>query len=288
MSSLLPDIPAWVAQAPAGEREFRQAVHVLLHAVATSPQLSRSLCMKGGILMALHYRSERYTSDIDFSTPDPFTIEAEEEFRDALERALAIAPETLGHDLDCRVQSFKVDPGHDKTFVTLRLKVAYARPSTPAHKRLAAGQGAQVLGLDYSFNESIPDQEFVEIDDTGTLRVYGLGTLVAEKLRALLQQVVRGRNRRQDIYDLDFLLRTQPQMQSPSFKARLLGGLVIKCRERGVDPAPDTFDDPKVRAHAEADYSSLVQELPEGKLPSFEESFDAVAAFYRSLPWDFS
>ena len=75
-------------------------------------------------------------------------------------------------------------------------------------------------------------------------------------------------------------------MQSPSFKARLLGGLVIKCRERGVDPAPDTFDDPKVRAHAEADYSSLVQELPEGKLPPFEESFDAVATFYRDLPWD--
>lgn len=286
MSSLLPDIPAWVAQAPAGEREFRQAVHVLLHAVATSPWLSRSLCMKGGILMALHYRSDRYTSDVDFSTPEPFTVEAEVAFRDALERALAIAPEALGHDLGCRVQSFRVDPGRDKTFVTLRLKVAYAKSGTPAYKRLLSGQGAQVLGLDYSFNESIPDQEVVEIDGTGALRVYGLGTLVAEKFRALLQQVVRGRNRRQDIYDLDFLLRTRSQLQSPSFKKRLLGDLIIKCRERGIDPSSGTFDDPKIRAHAQADYGTLAQELPEGELRPFEESFAAVAAFYRSLPWD--
>ena len=286
MPSLLPDIPAWVAQAPAGEREFRQAVHVLLHAVATSPWLSRSLCMKGGILMALHYRSERYTSDIDFSTSDPFTVEAESAFRDALERALAVAPEALGYDIDCRVQSFKVDPGRDKTFVTLRLKLGYARVGTPAHRRLAVGHGIQVLGLDYSFNESIPDQEIVEIDDTGTLCVYGLGTLVAEKLRALLQQVVRGRNRRQDIYDLDFLLRTQPQLQLTPFKARLLDDLATKCRERDIEPTPDAFDDPDVRARAEADYGTLAQELPEGALPPFGESFNAVATFYRSLPWN--
>lgn len=75
------------------------------------------------------------------------------------------------------------------------------------------------------------------------------------------------------------------QLQLPSFKARLLGDLVIKCGERDIKLTPKAFNDPNVRVHAEA-YSTLAQELPEGKLPPFEESFDAVATFYRDLPWD--
>lgn len=62
--------------------------------------------------------------------------------------------------------------------------------------------------------------------------------------------------------------------------------LATKCRERGIEPTPDAFDDPDVRARAEADYGTLAQELPEGALPPFGESFNAVATFYRSLPWN--
>lgn len=285
MSSLLTDIPAWVQAASAGDTNFRRAVHVLLYAIATTPILSRSLCMKGGILMALHYRSERYTSDVDFSTPDPFTEEAENIFREELGRALALAPESLEYNLACRIQSFRVDPGRDKTFVTLRLKIGYAEPGTSSYKRLEAGQSSQTVGLDYSFRESIPELEVVELTQDGELQVYGLSTLVAEKLRALLQQPIRDRGRRQDIYDLHFLIEAQPVLQLAVTKTQILRDLMLKCAERDILAKADSFDAPEIRRRAAEEYDTLAEELPEGGLPPFETSFTAVADLYRNLPW---
>lgn len=286
MPSLLHNIPSWVGSAPAGEVNFRRAVHVVLHAVATSPALSRTLCMKGGILMALHYESERHTTDIDFSTPEPFSEEAEGNFRDAFEKALAIAPEALGYSLELRMQSFRVDPGRDKTYVTLRLTVGYAEKGTPIHKRLLAGHCPHVVGLDYSFLESIPELEKIDIDEDGTIQVYGLSTLFAEKLRALLQQPIRGRTRRQDIYDLSYLLRSQPALSSPETKSGVLGTLKKKCAERQIDAKIDTFRDPEIKSRAAKEYDTLAEELPAGTLPPFDESYSAVANYYESLPWD--
>lgn len=286
MSSLLTDIPAWVHAATAGERDFRRAIHILLYAVATSPVLSKALCMKGGILMALHYQSDRYTSDVDFSTPEPFTEAAENTFREELDKALSLAPEALGYSLICRIQSFKVDPGRDKTFVTLRLKIGYAEPGTSSHKKLEAKQSPHVVGLDYSFRESIPELEMIEVADDGTLQVYGLSTLVAEKLRALLQQPIRDRGRRQDIYDLHFLLGTQPALGLATVRAQVLRDLKVKCAERDITAKPTLFDEPRIRQHAEQNYGTLADELPPDTLPPFDESFSAVAALYRDLPWE--
>ncbi|MEK0267153.1 nucleotidyl transferase AbiEii/AbiGii toxin family protein [Stenotrophomonas rhizophila] len=79
MPSLLHDIPVWVRSAGVQQVPLRQAVHCVLETIARTPRLRALLCMKGGILMALHYDSPRFTTDIDFSTPDSFTEEAEKE-----------------------------------------------------------------------------------------------------------------------------------------------------------------------------------------------------------------
>lgn len=61
-------IEDWIAAAPRDRVTFRQAVHIVLQAVASSEYLQPRMIMKGGMLMGLRYQSSRFTEDIDFST----------------------------------------------------------------------------------------------------------------------------------------------------------------------------------------------------------------------------
>lgn len=285
MSSLLTDIPSWIAEANTREeRNFRRAIHIVLDAIATHQRLRQLLCMKGGILMALHYDSPRFTTDVDFSNPAPFTPDVEQEVVTLLSAALIDAPERLGYDIDCRLQSHHPDPGRDKTYVNLKMKIGYAEKGTPVHRRLIAGMSPISVSIDYNFCESIPEVEEVEISEDGTLRVYGLPTLVAEKYRSLLQQPSRNRTRRQDVYDLDYLLRNRVVLHDPTCKATVVNDIRLKCAERNVSAKSDSFDDPRVRELSEKDYKTLEAELP-GQLPEFDDIFENVADYYRTLPW---
>lgn len=284
MTSLLHDIPAWVRAADAQQVVMRQAVHCILESVARTPRLRALLCMKGGILMALHYESPRFTTDIDFSTPEPFTKEVEEETLALIARALPSMGEVLGYDVDCRLQGYKIKPSRTGTWVSLSMRVGYALKGTPAHRRLAAGQSPFSLSIDFSFRERIPASEEVVIGDDGHLRVYGLSTLVAEKLRALLQQPLRNRNRRQDVFDLYYLLEQRPALAFPPWQQDVLADLRIKCEDRAVPLSSDAFDNPEIAERAQRDYDTLQAEV-EGDLPEFNVAFERVRRYFRGLPW---
>ena len=114
------------------------------------------------------------------------------------------------------------------------------------------------------------------------IRVYSLSEIVAEKLRALLQQVIRNRNRRQDVFDIAWLLKKYGPDSID--KDAVLNALMIKARARGIEPTRTSLENPDVVRRAEADWDSMSLEIA-GKLPSFKESFDAVNEFYKSLPW---
>jgi hypothetical protein len=59
----------WVEQAVSLKNQlFRQAVHIIIHAISDCDNLRSMMIMKGGILLAIEYNSPRYTKDIDFST----------------------------------------------------------------------------------------------------------------------------------------------------------------------------------------------------------------------------
>lgn len=67
------DLSAWVdAEQQPERRAFRQAVQLVLRAIAQSPTLAPVMVMKGGVLLAIRYQSSRFTTDIDFSTPRRF------------------------------------------------------------------------------------------------------------------------------------------------------------------------------------------------------------------------
>lgn len=278
-------VTRWVGESPSGQLAFRQCVHTLLMAIAHDPFLRSHMILKGGILMALRYRSPRFTTDLDFSSQNHLADVRPKKVREALDSSLALTVAQLDYGLDCRVQGIRVQPSDspEYRFPNIELKIAYAYLGSSGHKRLVQGHGTQVLTIDFNLNEPILAVEELKIDG-GSFEAYALTDLISEKLRSLLQQVIRDRNRRQDIFDVAQLLKTSISEEE---KQSILNSLKTKARSRDLEPLPTSFADPELKERAKKEYHTLVDEVESG-LPDFEILFQEVREFYESLPWNFS
>lgn len=282
------NIDHWVASADnENEKTFREAVHTILYAIASSTNLQPQMIMKGGILMAIRYETGRFTTDIDFSTTTHYRDFAADQaaFLRTFNEALQAAVQQLPYQLDCRLQGTpKIQPRAEGNFQTLRMKVGYARFGTRDHTRLNAGAASKTVQIDYSFNELVHDIDLLGVGDAETaLQAYGELTQVAEKLRAILQQVGRERARGQDIYDLHHWLTHHPIVDAER-KAALLAVLKEKAASREVEATQSSMEDPEIQTRARPVYEALADTIS-GELPPFDEAFSAVKAFYESLPW---
>lgn len=140
---------------------------------------------------------------------------------------------------------------------------------------------SSVIDVDISFNEPLNHVQVLRLTGGRELRAYGLIDLVAEKYRALLQQIPRNRYRRQDVYDLDILIREV--LADGVASGDILEALLEKSSARHIVPARLSLDDDEIKLRAGRDWNTMELELDE--LPDFEECYERVAAFYRSLPW---
>lgn len=281
------DFQAWedaAAQDKQTQRE-RIASEVFLAALGSTKSFRKKIFLKGGVLVGAVYESGRNTADLDFST----TLEPSTGFLAQLEAELiavlpAAAAQVGSPDTVIKVQSVKYRP-RPQTFVeadapAIEVKFAYAEKGTKNEARLKSGQSSDVIYADISFNEQISFIEEICIGDTGlSFYAYSKCDLIAEKLRSVLQQTIRKRNRRQDIYDLWFILTEHPVAgeDCPEIKDIFLA----KCRSRGVDPTKESFRDSKVIERSKADWDTLAGEVD--YLPSFEAAYDVVADFYSTL-----
>ncbi len=279
------DVRDWVEEASTtSNKEFRQAVHTILSAIASDSNLKANMILKGGILLAIRYKSHRFTKDIDFSTERPLGGEITEDgIRKSLDSSLAQMVEELDYDLDCRVQSSKLQPNLNSTYPSIKMKVGYAYKGTPQHKRLLSLQSPNTVSIDYSLNEKTPNIEDLKLNIREVILTYSLTDLIAEKYRSLLQQVSRNRSRRQDVYDLNLLVERFWDIDNFA-KRKILDSLIIKSKARGIAPDINSFEHPELKFRAKKDYHTLKNEI-EGELPDFDELFQKVAEFYRSLPW---
>lgn len=205
------DISSWVeAEKDPARREFRQAMHLFLRAVASSADLTSVMVMKGGILLAIRYQSSRYTKDVDFSTSRRMQEVNIPTFLHSIGQALAFVSIENEYGLALATQSHFVNPRNrpEADFPTLQLGIGYAaKNKTKEIERLKAAQSPKVIRVDYSFNEWASEAESREMDG-GVLNMYAFHDLIAEKIRSVLQQPLRNRERYQDIYDLYLLLNT--------------------------------------------------------------------------------
>lgn len=281
------DIASWVALAlPEDRKSFREAIHIALSAIGASRELSASMVMKGGILLAIRYQSSRFTRDIDFSTREPYTQGVDERVVTIFREELIVASERLGYDTVCRLQSYELRPNAlaAPNFPTLKMRVGYAKQSNRrAFDRLIAGSSPQIVEVDFSFNEAVLEIDEISLSADEELRVYSLVNVFAEKLRSLMQQPARGRNRRQDVYDLHYLLmRCTPLTETE--RRHLVVTLIDSCAARGIKATAIALEDPVIREMARAEYGTLADDI-EGALPDFDVAFELVAAFYGGLPW---
>ncbi len=279
------EIEAWVAQAPQGQQGFREAVHTILDGIGHSQNLRARMVMKGGLLLAIRYDSSRYTRDLDFSTRDSYTTESAELLLAELQEGLVAAENRLPYDTACRLQSHKVQPkGENKTHHSLALKIGYASRSHAAQMtRLEAQSSPQVVEIDYSFNEAVFDVEVLELEGGATIHSYTLSNVLAEKMRSLLQQPIRKRNRRQDVYDIWLLLESGPELGTNEL-AKVHQILLASCKSKGIVPDLHSMDSDAVVSMARQGYDELAADVVD-ELPTFNDAMGRVAALYRSLPW---
>lgn len=279
------EIEQWVKAAPLDQRGIRQATHLILKAISGSDELSARMVMKGGALLGLRYKSSRYTTDIDFSTELRLSEISLEEFIGDFNDSLDVAEAELAYGMKCKLQSYKIQPKAEGTFPTVKLKVAYAYKNDQAQmKRLENKGGTNLISIDYSFNEKTYNCEILEVDD-GQLKVYGIFDLLAEKYRSILQQVVRERNREQDIYDVNYLLTTIEEPTDDD-RYKILDSLLRKSVGKDLDEFLNAagLDDPRIKERSFERYGDLQATVK--VLPDFEESYKRISDFYKSLPWE--
>lgn len=282
------DIRKWVELARQNPTLYRdrQVTEIVLGAIGITPSLQSTLVLKGGTLMALAFRSERVTADVDLSAlvpPDGFA----EMMRDELDKAMPTTAIRLGYlNLICRVQGIVKRPkpltfeGAD--FPALEIRVASAVRGTPQEKALLMGQATRILKVEVSFRDQVYAFQELNLAGAGvSVQAFTVHEIIAEKLRALIQQPIRNRNRRQDVYDVALLLE-QHAMEAED-KKLIHQTLLDKCGTRQIVPTLVSLDDPEVVRRAEVDWETLKLEVAD--LPQFAERFDVVRSFYTSLPW---
>ncbi len=111
------------------------------------------------------------------------------------------------------------------------------------------------------------------------LRVSTAEDIVAEKLRAVLQQALRNRTRRQDLLDIAALLRAGV----PLDPARVAAYLLRKAAAREVAVSRAALLDPDLLARASVDYEQLAGTARRVFIP-FPEASALVRAFIEALP----
>jgi predicted nucleotidyltransferase component of viral defense system len=282
------DLETWVEAAKADPvlHRARQVTEIALNAVGLAPSLKTSLILKGGTLMAIAFHSIRLTGDVDFTAsvePEGF----EELLKKELDPALEKAAQQLGYlDLVCRIQGIKKLPRSEgfaeHKFPALQVTIASAKRGTQQEENLHKGRAAQVVNLEISFRDQVYKSQELSLAGAGvSVQSFTLTELIAEKLRALLQQKIRHRNRRQDVYDIAFLL--ERFIFTGGDKALILQTFKSKCLSRNITPERDSIEDPELVARAHQDWDTLRQEI--GALPSFDGCYALVKDFYESLPW---
>lgn len=287
MSVLYPQdfaaIKAWAKEhgIQVNEARARYAQYGVLRAIADSNDLSKILVFKGGNALDFVWHPNRSTRDLDFSALES-SLTAEE-LRTRLQRALDVAGREL--EIAFRVQSINRNPpGEDRKFPTYQINVGYAlRDDNPRlHQQIKKGEPvALVVPVEISINEVVCDYQEVSFDGINPLKVSTREDIVAEKLRALLQQLVRNRSRKQDLLDLAVQLKSGEDLDSGKVSVYLKA----KAVDREVIVAKTTFRHPEVWSRAHEDYDSLRAKARIEFVP-FEEARELVLRFVDTLQID--
>lgn len=283
------DLDAWIDKATSNEeKEFRQAVKSILVGISLEVSLADLMVMKGGLLLAIKYESPRYTKDIDFSTAKGLGEVDLESFLESFSSGLIKADQnSYGLAFKLQKNEIRPSPKNNPTFPSLHLRIGYAQKThASTYNKLLQKQSPKVVSIDFSFNEWIKDEfaEIATISGSGELKIYSMHEILAEKIRSLLQQPIRRRERYQDVYDIHRLIEINKDFSSAE-KLLILDLLKKSCAAREVPVNSNSFDNPLVKDLAKKGYEQQLLDQLQEDPPDFDIAFKVVSDLYKSLPW---
>lgn len=269
--------------------DIRKAMHIVLKAIGSSSHLSSIMALKGGVLMAIKYANTRFTTDLDFSAlNNPQDIDTEELRSELNSVLLGAEVELHTYNITCQVQKIKKQPKDFETvdYPSLLITIGYAKKDNAgAMTRLKRYESPQTISIDYSFNEVTGELDEVHLENEEIVKVYSFTALMAEKFRSILQQVVRNRSRRQDVYDLHHLI-TKFAKNTEAEKAQIYQSLIDKSVNKKIDEylRRSALQDPKIRSRSEEGFDELEHE--DVTEVSFDVAYSLVQKYFESLPWE--
>lgn len=260
------------------------AIQAVLRAVSRDDFLRDQFALKGGNALKLGFNSPRGSVDVDFSStepypnqPDPETRKLLDKVRERLRSSLsAVVPEYRYEEMVVQSHTIKPPNFSEREFPALEIKVGYTEleDRSPPY--------SDVVKLEMTLNETVCETEMRTVKGL-ELHISSLDDIIAEKLRAILQQVVRDRYRPGDVFDVWFFTTRAPSAldrdQIEQFLQEKSKGKV------GNGPvSTQMFHHPEVRERAREGYSEIEERLPESAtFPEFEEAFQQVLNFVESL-----
>jgi predicted nucleotidyltransferase component of viral defense system len=250
----------------------------VLDALSHTPELWRAYVLKGGLALHFAYGSPRRSSDLDFSAVEPFTSEITE----AKERRILHFCHTLDAGLEAVAASHRL-----AGLAVQRRTLSDEIPALLAEVGYSAEAQAEnryddAIEMQVVLSEVVCETAEAEIEGI-PIHVPSLDDVLAEKLKALLQQVPRETARSTDVFDLWYFVEVS---EHPIDRAKVADFLRQKSTPwPSICPVSrSAFADERVRAHAASAYDAIASDLGGGLgLPSFDEAFGAVLRFVETL-----
>lgn len=265
-----------------------EAMKAILFAFSSVPHLRKGCVLKGGNALKIAYNSPRASVDLDFTLANAFTTDADiherllDDFCDSLKRGLSRA-ETR-YPLYLRITRAVVRPQdqNPRTFPGFELKIGFA------DKRKIYRPGEidryfqhNTLKIDVSLNEVICENAPFQLGEF-TLDVATLNDIIAEKLRAILQQIPRKRSRPGDFYDIwYFYTHHREALDTEKISAFLIGK--TEGRENAeLRISKASFANPEIRERGAIQFTHLGDTVA-AEMPTFEEAAGAVMNLVAEL-----
>ena len=274
--STLAEIDSWSWDNGVSTREarIRFMEFVILNCIASRAVTRNGMVLKGGNALRFAYQSPRSTIDLDFSVDADGIPDDADELRGVLNDALTFAERRF--DVKAKCQRVKRNPKSPvATRPTYDVAIGYQFPTDRYFHNFENHNFSTVISLEITLNDLVC--ETAEWPGVQGLRVCSLEDILAEKLRALLQQKTRNRNRWQDVYDIG------RYMHRPGIdRDKIAEYLKQKSSIRGIEVRKSNFDD-EIREKAAFEYERHIKtEAPQDFIP-FDDAWQAVISLVQSL-----
>ena len=262
------------------EGRQRYAEYVILTCIASDYDLSKVIVLKGGNALRFFYKSPRSTLDLDFSIDASNFTDNEDFMREKLDVALRRAVSRF--EIKAKCQRVKRNPTREgATRPTYQITIGYQFRGDRHYHNFEERIIQPVIDVEISINDKVCESNSISLtaDSRNNLRVCNLEDIIAEKLRALLQQPLRNRNRGQDVFDIAWNYR---ENKTHLDYAKIGKFLQAKSEIRDVDAKSSAFNaDVKIRAAYE--YDIRIQKQTGKAFIPFEEAWALVIDLIREL-----